>query len=571
MICVLSLVLSAASCAPGLEPASSIPTYAQGAVAADHPLASQAGLEMLEQGGNAIDAAVATSFCLSVVRPYSCGIGGGGFMVIHLVDHEGRGPVTVALDYRERAPAAVGPEHFKTLAPHASRYSGHAVAIPGTVAGLLHALDTYGTLDRQAVLAPAIRVARAGYPLDHHGLLAAQTLVRFLKEQPTLTPGQAFLKQRFTNNGHPVVGALIRLPEQAVALEAIAQKGRAGFYDGPVAEAIVSAVAGAHGVLTIADLHTARVTTVQPLVAEAFGRRLVTMPLPSSGGIALIQMMHFLETHRPALMSDGRDERIHLIAEAMKHAFADRATWLGDPEFVDVPVTRLLDAGYLKSRAQRFDARATHPPAAYGRRTAALEGGGTSHLSVVDRHGNAVACTETINLEFGSRVVAMPFGFCLNNEMDDFLVRPGEPNAFGLEQSLLNLPAPGKRPLSSMTPTIVLEQDNRVFAVAGASGGPRIISATLQALLNTMVFDLDAPTAIGAPRIHHQWLPDVLFLESAMTEPRSGMPQLIPALHNRGHRLQTREEIGVVQLIRRTTGGWQAASDDRKGGVAAGH
>jgi len=561
-----------------------------GAVAADHPLAAEAGREILEAGGNAVDAAVAVSFALSVVRPYSCGLGGGGFMVVRLVDDPRTGaldPVATAVDYRERAPTGLRPDTFEALHDaEASRYSGLAVGVPGSVAGLLFALDRYGTMDRDAVLAPAIRLAEAGFTVDDHYLQAAATLEEAFAADASLATSRRFLWERFLKRGRVAPGDRIRLPEQAAALRRIADHGAAGFYRGPIAEAIVRAVSAAGGVLTGGDLAGFRVEAVPPLLGTFRSDTLYTMPPPSSGGLTTLQILGILErygrTRGPDLASLDFNGAayVHRVAEAMKHAFADRAAWLGDPDFCDIPLARLLSPAYLEEKASRIDPDRTLPPERYGSRPPPVEDHGTSHVSVVDAAGNAVALTETINLEFGSRIAVDDYGFMLNNEMDDFTTRRGGENAFGLRQSERNLPAPGKRPLSSMSPTIAVAPDGTVDLVVGASGGPRIISAVVQVILDTVVFEMPAEAAVAAPRFHHQWWPEKLFLEASWSDwPTSGrsvhegdpsLTALLRGLRRRGHTLGTRETIGVVQLLRRSGHGYTGAADPRKGGRAVG-
>jgi gamma-glutamyltranspeptidase/glutathione hydrolase len=570
-----------------------------GAVAADHESASRAGVEVLRLGGNAVDAAVATSFALSVVRPYSCGIGGGGFMVIALREdprRPGSGPVRVAINYRDMAPAWATPDAFANEQDaDAPARGGKSVLIPGTVAGLLHALERYGTLDRAAVLAPAIRLAEEGFVVDAHYVQSVrEDVLPFFQRRPDSRERFPFLWSRFLREGKVDVGDRVVLPEQARALRLIAPHGVDGFYRGPVAEAIVRAANRDGGPLTMADMASFKVVEQAPLVTTFEGRTVLGMPPPSSGGLAIAQALGVFERVRAARGAElsgwsATDPRyVHLLTEAMTHAFADRARWLGDPAFVDVPVERLLSRQYLDDLASRVDMRHDTPLSKYGSTPADWPGdpvpedGGTSHLSVVDTWGNAVACTETINLIFGSFVGVDEFGFILGDLMDDFLTRPGVPNEFGLVQSPRNLPAPGKRPLSSMSPMIVLEgsesgggNEQRVALVAGGSGGPRIISGTLLSALNCLLFDMSAAEALASPRFHHQWLPDVLQMEKALLESPAAAE-----LRTRGHDVKLRALIGTVQLIRGVPAGadpkaggshawaWQAASDPRKGGVA---
>ncbi len=537
--------------------------YAKGAVAADQPIASLAGAQMLAMGGNAVDAAVAASFTLSVVRPYSCGIGGGGFMVIHLPDDPTHGFVHTAINYREQS--HVGPDYFERTGK-SSTTGGAAVAIPGTVAGLLHALDTYGTLDRETVLAPAIEAARDGFVVDEHYMLTSASLLEQFGDDPQMKSRFGLVWNHFLRDGKVQLGDRIVNPMQALALERIAREGWSGFYEGPVADAIVRAIGSSGGEMNAGQLAGYTLDEREPLMQEIDGHSFIAMPPPSSGGVTMLETLMILE----ALNYDFDEpkmsiERAHLMAEALKHAFADRARYLADPDFVDVPIGDLLDNSVIHERAQLITER-VHAPDFYGTPNLLPIDGGTSHISVIDPFGGAVACTETINLGFGSLVGVDAYGFVLNNEMDDFTTVRGKANAFGLMQSDRNLPEVGKRPLSSMSPTIVLDANGEVFAIAGASGGPRIITGTMQVLLNALT-GMEAGPAVALPRLHHQWLPDVLFCE----------PGLMPMLARRSaqgdwNEVRQIRDVGNVQLILRDPGGggWQAASDPRKGGVAAG-
>ncbi|USN98173.1 MAG: gamma-glutamyltransferase [Phycisphaeraceae bacterium] len=541
-----------------------------GVVAADHRLASEAGAEILSRGGNAVDAAVATALALSVVRPDSCGLGGGGFMVIHLEGEEGRGPVDTTINFRETCPAAIGPDTYEAWdAPEASRFGGRAVAVPGSVAGLLYALDRYGSLDREDVFAPAIRLAEDGFAADEHHVQAARDVARRFEEHPDWTRRFGFVWSRLMRSGRVEVGETIRNPEQAWALRLIAKRGADAFYKGQIAESIVRAAARDGGVLTKNDLASYTVTETPPIRLAWRDKTLLVMPPPSSGGVAIAQTFGLVDRLGVSLPETGWPDaaNAHLLAEIFKHAFADRSRYMADPAFADVPVDKMLDARALDRVAEQIDPAHTKPIDTYGVAPIPNDSG-TSHFCVVDGRGNAVACTQTINLEFGSLVTVDGFGFCLNDEMDDFTTVRGKANAFGLRQSDTNLPHPGQRPLSSMSPTIVLDADGRVFALAGASGGPRIITGTAQALLRVLLADASATQAVRAPRLHHQWLPDKLYLE---TWPDPGAPEPLGAgLVKRGQTLTERRDDGVVQLIRRDArGGWQAACDPRKGGRPA--
>lgn len=562
---------------------------------------------MLAKGGNAVDAAVAASFTLSVVRPQSCGIGGGGFMVISLPGTATRPPVRTAINYREQAPAAAGPDYLALHADlNASKFGACAVAIPGTVAGLLYALERYGTLDRATVLAPAIAAAELGFIADEHYVASVKEASKSFADRPEYIERFHFTWERFLHRGKVKVGDPIVIPEQATALGLIARDGLTAFYTGPIAEAISRAVASDAGDLTIDDLAGTPgdgVRETAPMTFEYRGHTILTMPPPSSGGVALCEILGIVEAscsrrtlverraaeqwHEGCMdwltiegFSDESARRLHVLLEAMKHAFADRARWLADPAFVEVPTTHLTSAVYHRELAERIDSSRTLPSGSYGtprqEGAHALQDAGTSHLSVIDAHGGAVACTETINLVFGSLLAVPEYGFILNNEMDDFLTRRGSANAFDLTQSDSNLPAPGKQPLSSMTPTIVLLGDEPAVVI-GASGGPRIISAVAQGVLHAL--DGSVPMAwagVGAARVHHQWIPDVVLVESG--EFAFVGPTLVSArddLQARGHVTETSGAIGNIQMIGRwldAQRGWlmEAACDPRKGGRPAG-
>lgn len=585
--------------APSPPPSSSL--FERYAVAADHPLASQAGAEILAKGGNAVDAAVATRFALSVVRPFSCGIGGGGFMLVYLKAHPRVGidpkGEFFALNYRETCPAAIGPDSYEKLgdeAAAAARSGAKAVGVPGTVSGLLTALERWGTLDRATVLAPAIRLAKSGFAADAaYRHAAVEVVAPKFENDPVWKTRFAFTWKRYLHEGTLAVGDHIDVPEQAAALEAIARDGAAAFYTGELGAAIVETVRKDGGVLTAADLAAYAPADAKPLRFTFDGADVATMPPPSSGGIALAQTLLFMEevgvrrvieTH-PTEPGGYPPHYVHLLAEAFKHAFADRSRWLGDPAVVPIPLDRLVSREYIHDRAARFRPTGVLDAAAYGTypegeappADALPDDHGTSHLSVVDASGNAVACTETINLEFGSLLAVERFGFLLNDQMDDFTTVRGKPNAFGLRQSDRNLPVPGKRPLSSMSPTIVVRAGEdgvgRVQIVAGASGGPRIITGTAQAILNAMLFGCSSGEAVGRPRIHHQWMPNVLEIESGYPGTHNGLESSVwmRKLH---HEVKTPKSTPNVQLIQRvrTAHGeaWDAASDPRKGGAPAG-
>ena len=538
------------------------PVWQHGAVAADHPLASQAGVEVLRRGGNVVDAAVAVGFALSVLRPASSGLGGGGFMVIWDADKQ----KSVALDYRERAPRSVSRETYETAAGE-SRKGGLAVGVPGHVRGLCHALEKYGSLPLAEVLEPALRYATAGMPLDEHETVLRKSLASSVDR--TDERFSALREQYLFDGNVPKAGSQVTSP-QSRALTLIAEQGPNAFYRGAIAEAIVELVRKHGSGMTLDDLARMDVVERPVLAAEYSGFNVLTMPPPSSGGIALIETLNILdslENDKLCLALDrGRQDEhyCHVLTEAMKHAFADRAEFLGDADFVDVPVKRLTGREYAQKLAGRIKLEKTQPPAAYGRYIP-KDDAGTTHFCVIDAKGNAVACTETINTTFGSWLVEPQFGIVLNNEMDDFTTAAGRPNAFGLIQSEANAIAPRKKPLSSMTPTILVKDGKAVF-VAGASGGPRIISSTLQVILNMSRFGMTPEQAVRSPRIHHQWLPNTLLLEPGV------MAQFGESLQKQyGHAVSQSSGLAATQAASRSDDGLRAASDPRKHGQAAGY
>ncbi len=548
-------------------------TFGQGAVAADHPAASSAGGQMLAMGGNAVDAAVAASFTLSVVRPYSCGIGGGGFMVIHLPDDPTHGYVSTVINYRETSPynadvPAMG------LSMKQGRY---AVAVPGTVAGLLFALEQYGTLDRSVVLGPAIEAAKDGFVVDEHYMNAADELIKKYRKNPKTQESYMGMPwEVFAHWGRIKLGDRIKNSEQARALELIADEGLDAFTSGEIGQAIVEALRPEKiskrqpETITIEDLVSYEPLEYDPIEIGLGGYRLIGMPPPSSGGVTMFEALKILE----AKGYDFSDrvptiERSLWMVEALMHAFADRSRYLADPEFVDVPVEAMLAPENIERMARAIDKK-YHEREYYGTHDALPDDDGTSHVSVIDPFGGGVAMTETINHAFGSRVGVAEFGFVLNNQMDDFTNPRKKRNSFGLVQSKRNEPEIGKRPLSSMSPMMMLDQDGRIVAIAGASGGPRIITSTMQVMLNVMA-GMGAGQAVAMPRLHHQWVPNQLVFEdgfhvmivNVLGNPVSGYL---------GSITESGEVIGNVQLILRDPdgNGWQAASDPRKGGRPSG-
>lgn len=471
-----------------------------------------------------------------------------------------------ALNYRETCPAGIDPLYYERHADsHASTRGATASGVPGTVAGLLTAHGRYGRLSREVVMAPAIRLAREGFAADKHYADAAAATIKKIKATPGATTRFTNLWRESLHEGRVRAGDRVRFPAQARALELVARDGMEAFYRGAIAEEIVRTSQADGGVLTLGDLRNYTPAWIAPIRVAALSKQFLVMPPPSSGGVALAQIVGVLDRRGGERLIDHADEATytHNLVEAMKFAFADRAGRLYD----GADIGPLLDANMLERRARSIDADRTHPPAFYAPLIDGPRDAGTSHLCVIDAQGMAVACTETVNLSFGSWLMTEQYGVLLNNQMDDFTTKRGEKNAFGLSQSDRNLPSPGKRPLSSMSPTIVIGPDGQVEAVAGGSGGPRIISATVQVLLNVLMRGDDAPTAVSRARVHHQWLPDRLEIE------RSDEPQratLMRSLIGIGHAAVAApgDEAAVQLAVRGSDGTTIGAADPRKGGAA---
>ena len=527
-------------------------------VAADSEYASKAGLAMLEAGGNAIDAAVAVSFALAVTRPYSTGLGGGGFMIARMSD----GTIIVQ-DFREIAPAASTPDMFikakaaQPARPSPSEFGYLAVAVPGLVAGRCQALAQWGTMPLAKALQPAINLARNGFPVDDDYVRTAKELLEIYEKNPSLKESCGYVYRTHLGGGNlPRIGDKLVQPELARLLESLASNGPDFFYRGPVAADIVLAMKKYGGVISEKDLADYRPAILAPYTSSYHEYKLILMPQPSSGGIAIAETLNILEPLGfAAIARSDLGLATHLQVEALKHAFADRAR-LPLPQ-----VARFLSKSYSQRISDKLSHEETASISSYG--ISNLNDSGTSHFSIIDRHGNAVVSTETINTSFGSLAAIEEWGLILNNEMDDFTVEPGKPNAFGLIQSAENAPNPGAKPLSSMSPTIVLK-DDRVFALLGASGGPRIITSVLNVLLQIVDRGSTLEQAISAPRPHHQGQPDEINFDREPNE------ELASALRKRGHKISDKRKTGIVQAILRDGEGWVGASDPRKGGKPAG-
>ena len=522
------------------------------AIASAHPLATAAGHEMLRRGGNAFDAAVAIAAVLAVVEPYASGLGGGGLWLLHRAadGHQ------VMVDARETAPAGVKPEMYldgsRKPVRGATTQGGTAAAIPGAPAALVHVAGNYGALPLAETLAPAIRHARDGFPVDERYARLAGLRERFLQAYPEAA--RIFLDE----NRAPRPGWRLRQAELAATLERLGKEGNRSFYAGDVAESLVAAVNRAGGVWQLSDLTGYRVVERAPLRFQYRGAVITTATLPSAGGIALAQSLQMLERFETVDPRSPRDA--HLVIEALRRAFRDRAAYLGDADFSAVPVERLASRAYATQRAATIDPAAATRSEAPGREPGAAGSGNTTHLSVVDAAGNRVAATLTINLLFGSGVVARGTGVLLNNEMDDFTVHADVPNSFRLRGGEANAIAPGKRPLSSMTPTFV--EDSKGVLILGAPGGSRIVSQVLLAVLDYAgASTVDVARMVSASRYHHQWWPDRVEIEP------DGFPaEWRAALEAKGHRVETsRRRWGNMQVVFKSklTGVAQAASDPR--------
>jgi len=516
-----------------------------GMVVADHDLGSAAGAEVLDAGGNAIDAVVAAALAVGVVQPAGSGLGGGGFAVVVLPGGE-----RYVLDFREEAPAAATEDMYvKAPAKDASRLGGLAVGIPGEAAGLLALHERWGHLPLQRVADPAIKLARDGFVVQAH-------LAKALKNAGIAGP--ALSQGLFAEPEIPLRGAIVRRARLAATLQALVDSNGRAFADGAVAADIVEAVAAHGGILTAEDLSGYTPKVREPVEGRYRGWTIVTMPPPSSGGTVLLQVLGALESSDLALLGSNSAALYHRMAEAMKHAFADRARWMGDPDRIDVPVERLLSADRISAIRADFDPTRTFPSSHYGSAIDIGKDGGTQHISVLDKDGMAVALTTTINTSFASRVFAPSSGVLLNNEMDDFVARPGVPNHYGLVGSEANAVAPGARPLSSMSPTVLISPDGRERIVVGASGGPFIITSTLQAIINIIDFDMDAAEAVSVPRMHHQWAPDLLFVDTSTS------PDTIKALEALGHTVKMMSFFSSVQVVHGGEDGVFGAADPRK-------
>ena len=512
-----------------------VATGRQGMVVTAGDQASEAGVEMLRQGGNAVDAAVAASFAVSVIRPQSTGIGGGGFFLLYLA----KSKETLAIDFRERAPMHATHDMFlrdgKAVA-ELSRNGSLAVAVPGLVAGLVEVQKKYGTVPLKKVMAPAIRLADEGFPIYPQLAVAIAYRAKILGNSPAT-------RAIYFREDQPLrEGELLVQKDLARTLREIATNGKDAFYQGRVAKALVEEMHARGGLITQEDLDSYQVLYRTPLAGTFQGAQIHAMPPPSSGGVLIVQMLNVLSGFSLQQLGFHSPKAIHLLTETLRLAFHDRARYLGDPDFVQVPVARLASEQYAADLRAKIDlAKATPSEVLPASSAGKVESTSTTHLSVIDKDGNAVATTQTVNLYFGSGVMVPGTGVLLNDEMDDFSAQVSNPNAFGLlGETEANAIAPRKTPLSSMSPTIVT-RGGKVILITGSPGGSRIISATLQVLLNVLAYDMSLPEAMFAPRIHHQWFPDELLIEMQKGNQPEG---LVAALQQMGHKVMVVEDTG---------------------------
>jgi gamma-glutamyltranspeptidase/glutathione hydrolase len=543
--------------------AAIVPLWAAQPVHARHAMvvtvekhATDAGVAVLESGGNAVDAAVAVGFALAVTHPSAGNIGGGGFMLVRFAD--GR---TTFLDFRERAPEKASRNMYLDASgkPTQDSVVGYrAAGVPGSVRGFEYASKKYGRKPWADVVAPAVELAEKGFPVSYglarsmHG--SAERLGRFPESNHI-----------FLRDGHPYeFGETFVQPELARTLERIRREGARDFYEGETAHLLAADMEKHGGLITLADLKNYAVAERQPLTGAYRGYNIITSPPPSSGGAGILQMLGVLEGSGYEKSGAGSAAELHYLAETMRRYFADRAVAMGDPDFVKVPLANLLAPAYITQLRQSIDPEhATPSSQIHSALPAPAESTETTHYSIVDADGNAVAVTYTLNFGYGDGVTVPGLGFLLNDEMDDFAAKPGSPNGFGLVQGEANAIQPNKRPLSSMTPTIVT-RDGKLSLVVGTPGGPTIINTVLEVMVNIMDFGMNVQDAVDGPRIHHQWLPDQLVME------RGFSPDTIALLKARGHQVRIVNSIGEVAAIEVRDGALEGAADPRTEGTAKG-
>jgi gamma-glutamyltranspeptidase/glutathione hydrolase len=526
-------------------------------VVSAHPLASEVGLDVLQKGGNAVDAAIAVQFALSVVYPRAGNIGGGGFMVVRTDSSN------YALDFREKAPVLATPDMFLdgkgNVRPLSSTHGHLASGVPGTVDGMVRAHERFGSLPWEELIQPAIDLALNGFPLTEREAQKLNQNVDQILRINTVKPD--FLKQNYYQTGDT-----IRFDELGLTLTRILNNKRDGFYDGETARLIMEEMKRGGGIINRIDLENYQSVWRDPYSFWYKNYKVITMPPPSSGGVALHQLFQIMERYPIGEWGFHDSLTVHLMIEAERRVFADRAAYLGDPDFVDVPAEILVDSVYLAGRMENFDTLKATPSKLIYAGEMPEESTETTHFSIVDKWGNAVAVTTTLNGNYGSKVVVGGAGFFLNNEMDDFSVKVGEKNMFGLVGGSANVIEPEKRMLSSMTPTI-LEKDSSLYMVLGSPGGPMIITTVFQTILNVIEFEMNMQQAVEAGRFHHQWKPDQVYLEIEAFD-----DELVEQLRSMGHKFKMRREIGSVDAILiRDDGKLEGGADPRGDDTAKGY
>ncbi|MFT6156220.1 MAG: gamma-glutamyltranspeptidase/glutathione hydrolase [Neolewinella sp.] len=525
----------------------------KGMVSTSHPIATDVALKVLKDGGNAIDAAVTAGFALAVTQPRSGNIGGGGFM---LISAESKDEV-VAIDYREKAPKAAFEKLFQDdngeVVKERSRYSHLSAGVPGTVAGLLLALEKYGSISIEQALAPAINLAE-------HGFIVPQRFSKGLKSRHAHLSKRAYGKQLFykSDDRFYEVGDLFVQGDLAKTLKRISALGAEGFYRGKTAQLIADDMQANGGIMTLDDLASYQAEIREPVKGTYRGHDIYSMSPPSSGGAHVVQILNILEGYQLSEYGPNSAQTLHLMSEAMKRAYADRAEYLGDTDFVEVPLKGLTAKSYAKALRSQIDSRVSTPSEQLGAgKPSAYESDETTHFSIVDQFGNAVSNTYTINFSYGSGIAVPGAGFLLNNEMDDFSAKPGIANAYGLLGGEANKIQPEKRMLSSMSPTIV-KKDNKNYLVTGTPGGSRIITTTLQVVLNVIDHGMNIQSAVNAPRMHHQWYPDEIRVEAGFSRDTKNL------LESMGHKVVQKAAMGASQSILIEDGVFYGAADPRR-------
>lgn len=532
-----------------------------GMVSSENKYATEAGLQVLKEGGNAVDAAVTIGFTLAVTYPRAGNLGGGGFMLVYLAETD----EVVAIDYREKAPLAASRDMFLdkngNVDKDKSRNSILSAGVPGTVAGLALALEKYGTISLERAIQPAIDLAQNGFPVDHE---LSKSLVQ-AKNRMQHSPAsmEIFYKEDGENYKE---GDILTQKDLAWSLDQISKKGPQAFYKGDIADKINSFMKENRGLITKEDLEKYTAVIRKPIKGTYRGYEIYSMPPPSSGGVHIVEMLNVLENYPLKSFGHNTAKTIHLYAETMKHAYADRSKYLGDPDFSPIPVSELTSKKYADSIKAQVDLENVTPSVDIKPGNLDIvEGENTTHYSVMDSKGNAVSNTYTLNFSYGSKITVPGTGILLNNEMDDFSAKPGSPNAYGLIGGKLNAIAPEKRMLSSMSPTIVMKNGSP-FLITGSPGGSRIITTVLQIILNVIDFDMNIAEATNAVRVHHQWLPDQLNVETGLNE------DTINILRDMGHKVEIGRTIGVAESILKNEEYMYGASDPRRpGGLTAGY